>query len=363
MPRRAPIRIVGGHPMQNNPRPVIPFADAICVGEGETWIAQALSLLEQYGTAQSLAGLPGTIISETWQIGQSVPVANYERPLPDNPPYLNRPGTRSATWYVEIARGCPYSCAFCELGNSSPYRIYPAEHIEHVLDQADTKKTRKINFYAPDEAAHPQYHEMFAMLRRRGYNAGFSSMRIDSILRRGLPDLPRNTLIRVGVDGLTEETRWRVNKKITDDMIVEYFSTFIKRGHIQFKLFEIFGYPWENPDDFREFESLMNRVFAIPLEKSTLLRIKWTPFIPQPCTPLANAGAIYDYRMVEQINIWHARTLTRRDAVIQHNGGVGWIVENDGLMGRRSHARQCQLTAGDESVLLSFPNAQPLHVP
>jgi len=47
MPKCAPIRIVGGHPMANNPRPAIPFADAICVGEGESWISEALTRKER----------------------------------------------------------------------------------------------------------------------------------------------------------------------------------------------------------------------------------------------------------------------------------------------------------------------------
>lgn len=356
MPKRAKIRIVGGHPMQNNPRPVIPFADAICVGEGESWIKQALPLLEKHGV-DGLADLPGTIICKNWKYGDPVPAPNIENPLPDNPPYLNRPGTLSAAWYVEIARGCPYSCAFCELGNSMPYRIYTVDQIKKVLDQADIKKTRKINFYAPDEAAHPGYHEMFDYLMERGYMASFSSMRIDSILKRGLPALKRNVLLRVGIDGLTEETRRRVKKLITDDMIVEYFQQFIKRGHIQFKMFFIIGYPWEKVSDFDQFSELMRRIFEIPLKKNVSLRIKWTPFIPQPCTPLGREKAKYDFELIEKINIWHAINA-------RPNHEPGWYVENDGLMSCRSHKRQCELTSGDETTLLRLlqgRNIKPLY--
>ena len=354
MTKRAKYRIVGGHPMQNNPRPAIPFADAICVGEGESWIKQALPLLEKHDNIDILSKLPGTIVSKNWKINNLIPSANFENPLPDNPPYLNRPGTRSAAWYVEITRGCPFSCAFCELGNSSPYRMYSVEHIKKVLETANTKLARKINFYAPDEAAHPGYHQLFDYLLEKGYMASFSSMRIDSILKRGLPTVKKNVLIRVGIDGLTEETRRRINKKITDDMIVEYFTQFIERGHIQFKMFFIFGYPWEKISDFDQFEHLMNRVFAIPLKKNISLRIKWTPFIPQPCTPLGEEEAQYDFDMVDKINVWHA--LHKRP-----NNTPGWYVENDGLMSYKSHLRQCQLTVGNERLLYRFPKSKPLY--
>ncbi len=362
MPRYGTVRIVGGHPMQNNPRPVIPFADAVCVGEGESWIGPALRLLEQNNLdVRALAQLPGTIISSRWHIGDKVPPANVEKPLPDNPPYLNRESeSRKKAWYIEIARGCPYRCAFCELGNSMPFRFYPKEHLVEVLNQADTSITRKINFYAPDEASHPNYHELFAHLRSRGYAATFSSMRIDSILRIGPPDVGANHLIRVGIDGLTEETRMRVNKQITNQMIHDYFRLMIERGHIYFKMFYIFGYPWEKLSDFDEFEELMSDLrYGIKPPKNIMIRIKWTPFIPQPSTPLADARPNYDPQMVERIVLWHMRhDRPRSDAE------PGWWFSMDGTpMTANSHKLQCDLTSGDETILMRRFGFTPLHKP
>jgi radical SAM superfamily enzyme YgiQ (UPF0313 family) len=347
MPKRATWRIVGGHPMQNNPRPVIPFADAVCVGEGESWIGGALNLLATERRIEALADLPGTIISGRWRKGDPVPAANVERPLPQNPPYLNRPGTRSAAWYIEIARGCPYRCHYCELGHSTPFRLYDVERVKRVLDMVDTSQARKVNFYAPDEASHPHYKELFAYLRGKGCVAGFSSMRVDSVLRRGLPDIPTNYLIRVGIDGLTEETRRRVGKDITDDMIVEYFRMLTERGFVQLKTFMMVGYPWETVEDFEGFERLMDRVLSLPLARNVSLRVKWTPFIPQPCTPLGDVQAVYDHNMMDKVRMWHAlRQYPRKEP--------GFWVTNDGLMSWRSHQLQCKLTAGDEEVLLRY---------
>jgi radical SAM superfamily enzyme YgiQ (UPF0313 family) len=355
MPKLAKWRIVGGHPMANNPRPVIPFADAICVGEGESWIKRALPLLDETDDVRSLTRLPGTIVSPVWRIGDSVPTPNVEDPLPNNPPYLNYPGTRSAAWYIEIARGCPYWCRFCELGNSMPYRHYSTEHLQGVLEQTDATLARKINFFAPDEAAHPKYHELHDMLTRRGYSAGFSSMRVDSILRHGLPKgVKRNLLVRMGIDGLTEETRRRAGKPITDDMIVECFQYLLRRGHSQFKMFMIHGYPWEKPDDFYGFEQLMGRVFALQLTKNVSLRVKWTPFIPQPCTPLGDTQSKYDFQTIDRINTWHMLHARPKNE-------PGWFIENDGMMSYYTHKRQCELTSGDERTLLQLPGAQPLY--
>jgi radical SAM superfamily enzyme YgiQ (UPF0313 family) len=355
IPKCARWRIVGGHPMQNNPLPVIPFADAVCVGEAENWIEQALGRLEHSRDIESLADLPGTIVSKLWRRGDPVPKANVERPLPENRPYLNYAGTRSAAWYVEIARGCPYRCDYCELGNSTPYRFYSVEQVKQMLDQVDTSKARKINFFAPDEASHPYYQELYEYLLTKGFAASFSSMRIDSVLKYGLPDgMDTNHLIRVGIDGMTEATRERVHKHITDDMIVEYFRMLLARGFVQFKTFMMFGYPWEQRSDFDGYMTLMDRIFSLPLSKSVSLRVKWTPLIPQPCTPLAEAMPKYDYDMVERINAWHE--------IHRHpSREPGFWVTNDGIMSSRSHALQCKLTSGNEDALLQCRDARPLY--
>jgi len=344
MPKRAKVRIVGGHPMQNNPRPIIPYADIVCIGEGESWIKSALGLLKKYKLdINSLKELPGTIITGDHEDGDKIPDALMETPLPDNPPYLNRPDTRSAAWYIEIARGCPYKCSFCELGNSTKFRLYSIEKIKKTLDACDLTKTKKINFYAPDEASHPGYGELFDYMKERGFLAGFSSMRIESVMRK-MPPIRANQLIRVGIDGLSERIRNQVNKPISDDMIVEYFKKLVDQGHVTFKCFFIFSYPGETMEDFKCFERLMRRILSIPLKKNLSLRIKWTPFIPQPCTPMKDEGGLYNFMMAQNIEVWHAKNRRPYNT-------PGWFIENDGMMGMKSHKLQCALTKGNEGII------------
>lgn len=346
--KRASLRIIGGHPMQNNPLPVINYCDVICIGEGETWIKKALPLIDKYRNVDCLKELSGTIISKFWKKGDKIPAANIENPLPENKAYLNRPGTGSAAWYIEIARGCPFGCYYCELGHSTKYRRYSYDYLCNLIDSVDTRITRKINFFAPDEASHPDYQKLYERAKTKGFLSGFASMRVDSVLKN-MPPIAMNQLVRVGIDGLTEKTRARVNKKITDNMIVEYFHKMISQGHVQFKMFMIFGYSWETVEEFDEWAFLMKRIFSLPLNKNIWLRIKWTPFIPQPCTPLGKYTAKYDYKMVDKINTWHAINGKPRK-----NPGV--YVINDGLMSDKKHKIQCDLTTGDEDVLRNYIN-------
>jgi radical SAM superfamily enzyme YgiQ (UPF0313 family) len=161
---------------------------------------------------------------------------------------------------------------------------------------------------------------------------------------RNKPNVKANTLIRVGLDGLTENTRFKVGKKITNQMVIDYFKYLLDAGHVNFKIFMIFGYEWERLSDFEEFEKLMRQVNLLPKSKNVSIRIKWTPFIPQPCTPIGNTIPKYDYSMVDKINVWHAlNARPRREP--------GFFIENDGLMSKKSHDRQIALTIGDENII------------
>ena len=174
---------------------MIPLVDVLCLGDGENWIKQALLLLENK-TIDALCDLPGSIVSAKWQVGTPLPERNYCKPLPDNPPYLNRPGTLSAAWYIEIARGCPYHCHYCELGNSMPYRYRPKDEIKGMLDNLDTSMARKIVFFAPDEASHPAYAELIDYSKSLGLRQGFGSYRLDKILQMGGLPFAANQLVR-----------------------------------------------------------------------------------------------------------------------------------------------------------------------
>ncbi len=346
LPRRAPIRLIGGHPMQQNPRPVIPYADAVCVGEGEEWIVEALTALESDRTAGALREIDGAIICSDFT--GEVPASRQVNPVPKNPAYLNRASRggrgHADVWYLEMARGCPFSCHYCELGWSMKYRAQDTGWLIDQIDHIDRERSNHVTLFAPDEASHPGYHQILDRIHERKLITAFGSMRLDRIMKQDLP-LKRNMLIRVGLDGLTEETRMRVAKRIKDQDVVDYFEFMSERGHSNFKMFMVFGYPWETVQNFDEWEFMMAAVLSIPRRVNAHLRIKFTPFIPQPSTPLADVESHYDHELVERILGW----FHRHKAPPRH---PGWYVESDGILSERWWRIQCELTRGNVDAVL-----------
>lgn len=345
LPRRAPIRLAGGHPTTNNWRPAIPFADAHCVGDGEEWIVEALSLLESGQPVEALADISGTIVRSRWTPGDPIPPARQVTPIPKHPPYLNHAGEGHArVWYLELSRGCPFKCHYCELGWLRTRAAH--QDTDWIIDQIktiDKSKSNKISLFAPDEASHPGYGRILQAIHDAGLVTSFGSMRLDQIIKQNLP-IKRNMLIRVGLDGLSEATRRRVKKPIRDTSVIDYFEYMSARGHSNFKVFMVFGYPWERLDDFDEFEALMEAVRSITRKANAHLRVKFTPFIPQPSTPLGGAVPNYDQGMVDRIKDWFNR-------VAKPYRHPGWYIVSDGIMSRKAHQLQCDLTKGDEFLL------------
>jgi len=97
-----------------------------------------------------------------------------------------------------------------------------------------------------------------------------------------------------GIDGLSFETRKRVNKGfVTDELIREKFEKAIANGHekaIMLKLFGIVGYPWETVQTAREDAKKFGELFDGINEKYSKGRLMaamhLTPFSPEPLTPM-----------------------------------------------------------------------------
>ena len=345
IPKRGKIRIVGGHPCAVNPRPIIPFADVICVGEGETWVVDALKRLEKSFDLDSLKDLSGTIICKDWKKENDIPKPNIEKGVPDHPAYLNKAIEGHAqTWYLEIARGCPWACHYCELGNTLKYRHRKTEQIIEKLEGLDKKITKKISFFAPDIASHPGYDEILRTSQKMGFITQFGSMRVEQIMKKNIP-LKGNMLVRVGMDGLSEETRFKVGRKQTDVDFIRYFRKMSEDGHTNFKIFMIVGYPWETEKDLDCWIKLMSKISQIDRRTNAHVRIKITPFIPQPTTPLKDSKAKYDMILIKRMEEWIKKWKPKRTP--------GWFFEQDGcVMSWKNWKKQCELTNGDEESLI-----------
>lgn len=96
-------------------------------------------------------------------------------------------------------------------------------------------------------------------------------------------------------DGLSEETRLRVNKKITDQDIIEKLKSFYmveREAAINLKIYNIIGYPWETLDtvnnDLNNISKMLKKCDKKRGGKNNrvFIMMMFTPFSPEPLTPM-----------------------------------------------------------------------------
>jgi radical SAM superfamily enzyme YgiQ (UPF0313 family) len=120
------------------------------------------------------------------------------------------------------------------------------------------------------------------------YNSGYNS-REDTIQNIDFSKCNRRTAPRLNsaIDGLTQYTRDKVNKKITNDEITEKLKEIYvqKQPYFALKLYNIIGFPWEKNIELSEFYESIKKADKRSDKKLNIFLIS-THFVPMPFTPL-----------------------------------------------------------------------------
>jgi anaerobic magnesium-protoporphyrin IX monomethyl ester cyclase len=154
-----PVLWGGIHPT-SVPEECIPFADIVCVGEGEE---AAIELCEALRDGEDISKIPNI-----WSRDGDTIHRNSPRPLlqdldwlpypdtaDDNKFYIEEgrltieePWKRSAEYRIYFSRGCPYNCSYCyvsilrDVYDEKGKKFYRARSVEHILGElAHMQKT------------------------------------------------------------------------------------------------------------------------------------------------------------------------------------------------------------------------------
>jgi len=158
----------------------------------------------------------------------------------------------SQGYYKEKMYGCPNKCYFCHYSFSRKY--------------INTTN----NLYSLNQ----------------GYK---SSIEIEQCKKELYTDrsIPN---ISTSIDGYSERLRYSMNKRISNNQIIEFFeylSNTTKCRGVIVNLYNIVGYETENENDYNEFLNTINKIKK--LKKHVAIKIASTPLNPSICTPMAYA--------------------------------------------------------------------------
>lgn len=266
LPNR-PLLICGGLQSWTGNGVALAYADAVVVGEGSEWMQTACEQgLDEANRLPCVATK-----ADPWR--NIIP--SRELDIAGSPVVqVNKCG-----WYALAGRGCRNKCAFCATSWSTPYRRAPDGHAERVKAALRHISGARITFITNDS-------EGIDLEMKTA-----QSMTVVDYLERA--DHVKAPLIRLGVEGLTEERRRWFGKPISDDQLRAAYDLAAARRQ-ELHVFMIVG----DVGDAAAVEQYASEVLPFTAEKTPALWHKWTMFQPCAFTPLWT----YDCRQLTEFD-------------------------------------------------------------
>jgi radical SAM superfamily enzyme YgiQ (UPF0313 family) len=197
---------------------------------------------------------------------------------------------------LEIMRGCPWQCRFCQSTViKRPLRVRSVEMIVNsALESYRNTGYNEISLLSLSTSDYPYFEELVTKMHEAftplGVNISLPSLRVNHQLR-SLPKLMTN----VRKSGLTlapevarDDMREQIRKKIKNEDLYEGCREAFKNGWSKVKLYFLCGLPGERAVDLDGIVEMSETISAIGREvrgKFAEVTASVSNFVPKPHTP------------------------------------------------------------------------------
>ncbi len=316
--------VIGGGPAAFNPEPIAPLFDMFLVGDGEEAFIEIIEefmvlkqeLNEKKALLEELSKIKGVYVPSLYEAfrPQESPLLAV-RPIVDAPaeiekrvfnrfsqspfpekiivPDIKTVFDRAA---VEVARGCPQKCRFCQaLSIYSPYRVKnPSVVIQNILNSLQATGYEDASLASLSISDYPYLGEVIDSLMKELAERKIS-LSLSSLRPKGLtPEVVEN-IIKVRKTGFTlvpeagtQRLRRVINKNLEEDEIIEATANAFSQGWKLLKLYFMVGIPTEKDEDLEGIVRLVKEIIKIGsriLRSPPRINLSVSSFIPKPHTP------------------------------------------------------------------------------
>ncbi|MDD5328144.1 MAG: TIGR03960 family B12-binding radical SAM protein [Phycisphaerae bacterium] len=310
--------IIAGGGMANCCEPMAVFFDLFLLGEGEEAVAELAELVksekqketpkkdiltkaaEKFQWAYVPAIYNSKLITQNSKLINAV-VKDFENaPAPLKPivPFAQTVHERVS---VEIMRGCPGRCCFCQASFCRrPIRYRSVEKIIEIAKACyHATGFDTIGLLSLSTADYPEIEELITKLN--GYfqdkHVGLSvpSLRVDSQLKM-LPELVtsvRKAGMTIAVEAAGERLREIINKPLKDEDLFAAAESAYKAGWQKLKLYFMVGLPGETEEDIKNIVNLSLQLANLRKQidgKLGQINVTISWLVPKPHTPFGWLG-------------------------------------------------------------------------
>jgi len=319
-----PLVIAGGQCVAN-PEPLTDFIDAFFIGEAEDALPDILHIIATAGgkncpdrhallerlanevqgvyaptlyrtetTAEGfLAIAPPVRPTAPWPIKRRIVMDFENAPIPIKPvvPLVEAVHER---FVLEIQRGCPHGCRFCQAGVIC--RPWRPRSVNRLLEaaRAGIRATGydEIGLLSLSTGDYPHLEKLAMTLEEefapQKVSLSLPSLRVDDVLRH----LPRR-FCAVRRSGLTfapetgsEALRASVNKHVSNEALLAAAAAAYRHGWRTLKLYFMIGLPGETEEDVAAIAALANQVAKLRPHAGGIpaVHLAVSNFVPKPHT-------------------------------------------------------------------------------
>ena len=324
-----PLVIAGGQ-VSNYAEPIADFVDIFLLGEGEEAVVRLIELISEQKKAKAtrrqilfevakkfgFAYVPSLYAVE--YDGEKIKA--FRAKLPDIPtsfqnavvddldgatvpltpivPFAQAVHERIT---VEVMRGCPGRCRFCQASFSRrPIRYRSTKRIiEIAKENYLSTGFDTVSLLSLSTADYPELEKLVVQLKEyfepRHVGISLPSLRAKEQLHL-LPKLitsVRKSGLTIAVEAASEKLRKVINKPISNEDLFEGVGAAYKAGFQRVKLYFMVGFPGETQEDIEEIVNLSYKIARLRKQidnKTANVNIAISWFVPKPHTPFSWLG-------------------------------------------------------------------------
>ena len=302
--------IIAGGPCASNPLPMSNFIDAFLIGEAEEAILEFIQVYKEWKKSYSNKETLLKAVSEIEGfyvpfVGKKITkrrfvnnLENVDFPTAPVLPYMKIVHDRVS---IEVSRGCPSGCRFCQAGIIyRPLRFRsPNKILEIAKKSIDNTGYEEISLLSFSIGHYPYLFEIIDILNEffsgQGVALSLPSIRADKVKKELLQKIKfvRKTGFTIAPEAASERLRGVLNKNLTNEDIQRACGLLFEEGWHNIKLYFMIGLPTETDEDIEEISNMTREILKTAkcyTKKFIDINVTISPFIPKPHTPFQWLG-------------------------------------------------------------------------